>query len=421
MPRHYGVGRRSRSGLAADRTYCRHTDDGGYCCTSATHPGAVWCEAHDIMFQRGMDPLMGYTPEPRLSAVDPYSTARGSLPAVWTNNMTAEASQAALQNAGVTPANVAAATVAQPTAVAAAYQQQQLQAHATLPVGQVVPTGVSPPSPPVPLGTAIRGFEPFRFLVDHYGTADWVAEAIARPAVKSTTNQRKLAEYIASKSGIDVGDALDTVSSGKDIKLAASAGVAFADVVAEVAAREHLWKWHPYLQALVMRAGGSAEDQRVRRLDMIDALADSQDTDLGGEGYDSLFAKARLRIDALGLDINRLKTPPFPDLLPEPLPRYIATDVLMGKVSELASDPGTLALPEPQLQDMKEAIKRTRARMDSLNARMFCADAGSSSFDKTCGDWVSSKVAIMTDVPSDLSGYLDYANQHIPEFISLFK
>ena len=154
---------------------------------------------------------------------------------------------------------------------------------------------------------------------------------------------------------------------------------------------------------------------------MIDAMADSQDADLGSDNYDSLFAKARLRIDALGLNIGRLKSQPFPDLLPEPTPKDIATDVLLGKVSELASDPGTLAMPEPKLQDMKEAIKRTRARMDSLNGRLFCADAGSSTFDKTCGAWVSSKVAVMTDVPHDLSGYLDYANQHVPEFISTFK
>ena len=150
MPRHHSI-RNRRSARIADRTYCRHTDDGGYCCTSAAHPGAVWCETHNVMYQRGIDSsILGYEPgAPSLSAVDPYSTARGSLPAVWTNTLTAEASQAALQNAGVSPQAAAGALTA---AIA-----QPAQRHVNLPVGKTAPAGVSPAQPASALGDGHQG------------------------------------------------------------------------------------------------------------------------------------------------------------------------------------------------------------------------------------------------------------------------
>ena len=387
--------RHRRALRRASQQYCQYTDDGGYCCTSPSHPGVVWCEAHQTMGDRGMIPLAGY------DQMDTYSRARGSLPAIWTNPLTAQASLLALNSVPALSPSI-----------------PRVPVPISLPVMQGAPVRISPPQPPVPLGVAIRGFEPFKFIVDHYGVDDWTAEIIARPVTKSTTNQRKLAEYIVSKIGIDVGDALDQISSGKDMKLTASAGVSFADIVAEISARESMWDWHPYLQVLILRSGGSADEQRAKRLNMIDALVDSADVD---EGYDSLFGRAKLKIDALGLDINRLKVPPFPDLLGSPSPKDIAMDVLLGKVSELSSNPLTLAMPEPDIANMSEAIKRSKDRMDSLKTRLFCANAGASTFDKTCHDWVSSKVAVMTTIPNNLQEYIDYADQRTPEFISMFK
>lgn len=364
--------------VRSPREYCGYTDDGGYCCTSLANPGVIWCQPHQLMMRQ------------------PY---RNILPAIWTNPLTAEASQKALEN----PTPVGAATAA--------------AARVTLP-GSAPPPSIKPTAPPVPLGQAIRGFPSFKFLEDHWGVADWTAEVVARPKKKSSENQSKLAEYIISKVGIDVGDSLDQISSGNELKLTASAGVAFVDIVCEVSAREYLWKWHPYLQVLLMKSGGTADEQRVKRLNMIDALCESADVD---EDFDSLFSKARLKVASTGLDINRLKHPPFPDLLPDPNSRDIVTNVLLGRVSELSSDPAILSMPAPDLSNLGEAIKRSRERMKTLNSKLFCAGAGATTFDKTCEDWVRSKVSVMTTVPANLQEYADFAEAHVPEFISLIK
>lgn len=392
MPRRRRVARR------AEQTYCGYTDDGGYCCTSNRIPGVFWCEAHHMMNERGM------------------------LPSIWTNQMTAEASEKALASAGSAGVNISGTSSSASPYISTSAHAGFPTAPATLPLSYTPPAAISPPVPPVPLGTAIKGFLPFKFISDHYGTEDWVAEVIARPAGKSMVNQKKLAEYIVSKIGIDVGDALDNTSDGKDMKLNASAGVPFADVVSEIAAREYLWAWHPYIQAFVLHsiaAGTSADVIRANKLKMIDAMCDAADG--VKETYESLFGRARLRIDALGLSIDELKKDPKPKLLADPSPVDIATDVLRGKVSELASKPELLSLPTPDISDMREAIKRIFDRVESLKSKMYCGDAGTTTFEKTCSDWVISKVASMTTIPRDLSEYVEYANHHIPEFVSMFK
>lgn len=402
------------------RTYCGYTDDAGYCCTSTTHPKLIWCDSHNTLINRGLLPVYD------------------GVPALWTTDMTAEASKKALEEASKKAVGEAAKTTA--TAV--------LEAPSTLDVA--LAKDIVPATPPEPLATAIVKIStdnPFMFLAEHYKVdgKDWIQVASSRPANNSNQAVSKLITYINAQSGIDAAEALSATADGKELKLTLSAGVSLQDLLSEVQARQYLWDWHPYLQAIMERSGGTTEEKQSKRLDLIDAMVAVSPVGLAGRllfdpSYDTLYKQANIRYTTAFTSKNALSICKNPDMLDKPDPKDIARDILRGKVSELTSSAETLKLPEPQWPsgankdvEFQEMFQKVAQRIEALQTSMYCsaasavaaasasASTGDADKGKTCSDWIEDKIKVFVETPKDLADYLDYASRNLPEFISLFK
>jgi hypothetical protein len=302
--------------------------------------------------------------------------------------------------------------------------------------GVVLTKDIVPAAPLEPLSDAIVKINvdnPFTFLVNHYKVdgKDWIKVASSRQANKSNQAVKKLIAYINAQSGIDAVEALSATDDGQELKLTRSAAVSLRDLLSEVQARQNLWDYHPYLQVIMERTGGSTEDKQNKRLDLIDAMvvfnSDSPEGRLlFGLSYDILYQQAGLRYIPMFRSQNALYICKNPDVLDKPDPKEIALDILQGKVSELTSSAKTLKLPEPQWPsgtnkdvEFQRMLEKVARRINALQTSMYCSVSGETS--KTCVDWINDKIKVFTDNPTNLEEYLDYASQNLPEFISLFK
>lgn len=419
MPRR---NRRRFSRKSPSITYCSHTDDGGYCCTNTSRPGAMWCEVHSMMGDGMMgNQVMNYFGfRPARTPDNAYR--QNSLPSLWTNPYTAQASQDALEHPKQPEVKPVSLTVSSTgTGGAKSIQSKQQAALSSKPSGwwalaMPPPTQFAPAKPLTPLKEALKSSgRLFTFMLNHYGQ-NWIEAVAARPANSSNTAQKKLVDFINSQSGVDTSHLFDADKTDKEIKLTLDAGVKYFDVFAEVVARDDMEHWHPYIfQDLLNRVKFADPEKRIqKKMDLIDALVEEKAA-IAGASFASLKTRVLLWVESKGITITFMKNDDYRAVKPIPLPpQGVAeynTDMLMGYASEAAVKAKKIVSKDLDMSNPSQLVKTVLQRYVDLDA-ILCTNS-STGQNEPCTAWVFEKAQLLKGVLTDWN---DYITKNAPPF-----
>lgn len=385
----------------------------------------MWCDTHYMMDSRMDNQVMEYYGFRSARTID-NAYMRGSMPSLWTNPLTAQASQDALDHPQQPDAkSVSFASAAPKAGTAVAVQSKQQAALSPTPSGwwaqaMTPPAQLAPAKPLTPMKEALKSSGMlFTFMRDHYNTDDWVSAVLARPANPSYAAQKTLAKFIDSQSGVDVSHLFDEdPTDPKEIVLTTNAGVKYFEVFAEVAARENIVRWHPYIfQELLNRTKFADQAKKdATKLDLIDALVSKTKTNVG-TSFTSFKTAVLLWVDSQKVTVTYVKDKGFTHILPAPLPgpdtEQYNTDVLMGYASEVAVKEGKIATTKDL--DMNQPAMLVMYLFDRLAAMdsVLC-DNASTGQKEPCSAWVIGQAKLMQGTARNMS---DYIAQNKPPFV----
>lgn len=375
----------------------------GYCCSSPASPGEVWCDVHD-----------------RLSQVS-------SLPAMLTSPMTAAASEAALKSAN---ANVMAINAPEPVV-----QQQEQTPPINVPVQEEKEKekteeekgkeAIVLTPPKKSLVEILQDAADLVHIRNHFG-ADWLKVLPTRKVCPGNESTVKLASFVDSQAqaGLDAEDLLKKLFDNSNLKLFAVAGVSAVDLASEVACRQALWDWHPYICSQISKKFPGVD----KKMDILDALSEyapstDETRDIFGKTYAELAAEFRAIHSSD--PVTSLVGSAVPKIT-GPTPQEIARDMLRGQVSELTSKKQVFDMPEPDLSgNIPIAINRILARESTLSLKLKCSSESEQKLTQDCDSWISAQSSqVTTPIGSEGDGlepYEKFAEQHMPSFITFYN